>query len=314
MLPYLYDFEKGYEMLNYQESIIEVPGGKIWSELVYNEDTKNNPALICLHGGPGSTHNGIKFGLEHLAEFFPIIFYDQLGGGNSVLIDENYDQDNLWNTERFVTELATLIEFYKLEEFSLFGTSWGSSLALEYLFSEYLPKPQSLILGSPLVSTKMWLEDANILKQQMPADVYHCMLDCEYNDTTDSDEYQSAMEQFYNRHVLRKSELDEEQLSYLAENPSHFNMGAYRSMWGPSEFYVTGSLAELDRFHDLQNITLPTLFIGGEFDEARPETLELFQQQVSDSQLIIIPGASHCGYVEQPEAYSGAVRDFLLDD
>lgn len=301
-------------MFNYQESIIDVPGGKIWSELVYNEATKNNPALICLHGGPGSTHNGIKFGFEKLAEFFPIIFYDQLGGGNSTLIDEDADYDSLWSIKCFVTELATLIEFYQLEKFNFFGTSWGSSLALEYLFSEYSLKPQRLILGSPLVSTKMWLEDANILKQQMPAEIYQCMLDCEYNDTTSTDEYKSAMDQFYNRHVLRKSELNDEQLSYLAENPSHFNLDAYHSMWGPSEFYVTGSLIELDRFSDLQNITIPTLFIGGEFDEARPETLALFQQQVEGSQLVIIPGASHCGYVEAPEQYSAAVKDFLLED
>lgn len=301
-------------MLNYQESIINVPGGKIWSELIYSEATKNNPALICLHGGPGSTHSGIKFGFEKLAEFFPIIFYDQLGGGNSNLIDEDSDDSSLWSIERFVTELATLIEFYQLEEFNLFGTSWGSSLALEYLFSEYLPKPQRLILGSPLISTKMWLEDANILKQQMPADVYQCMLDCEYNDTTDSDEYKNAMEQFYNQHVLRKSELNDEQLTHLTENPSYFNLRAYNSMWGPSEFYVTGSLIELDRFADLHRITLPTLFIGGEFDEARPETLELFRQQVENSRLIIIPGASHCGYLEVPEQYSEAVKDFLLED
>lgn len=301
-------------MLNYQESIIDVPGGKIWSELVYSDATKDNPALICLHGGPGSTHNGIKFGLEKLAEFFPIIFYDQLGGGNSVLIDEDVEQSSLWNIKRFVDELAALVEFYQLEEFNLFGTSWGASLALEYLFSDCLPKPQRLILGSPLISTEMWLEDANLLKQQMPAETYQCMLDCEYNDTTSTDEYKSAMDQFYNRHVLRKSELNDEQLSYLAENPSHFNLDAYHSMWGPSEFYVTGSLIELDRFSDLQNITIPTLFIGGEFDEARPETLALFQQQVEGSQLVIIPGASHCGYVEAPEQYSAAVKDFLLED
>lgn len=301
-------------MLNYQESIIDVPGGKIWSELVYSDATKDNPALICLHGGPGSTHNGIKFGLEKLAEFFPIIFYDQLGGGNSALIDEDVEQSSLWNIKRFVDELATLIEFYDLEEFNLFGTSWGASLALEYLFSEYLPKPQRLILGSPLISTEMWLEDANLLKQQMPVETYQCMLDCEYNGTTDSGEYQSAMEQFYDRHVLRKNEFSSEQLSYLAENPSHFNLSAYRSMWGVSEFYVTGSLIDLDRFNDLQHIIIPTLFIGGEFDEARPETIALFQEQVENSGLVIIPGASHCGYVEVPEKYSEAVKDFLLED
>ena len=150
-------------MYSRQEVMINVPGGQVWSELIYNESTKHKPALVCLHGGPGSTHNGLKFGLAKLAKFFPIIFYDQLGGGNSSLPDAEGERADLWQVERFVSELACVIEYYQLDEFNLFGTSWGSSLALEYLFSEYLPKPQRLILGSPLISTGMWLEDANVL-------------------------------------------------------------------------------------------------------------------------------------------------------
>lgn len=301
-------------MYSRQEVMINVPGGQVWSELIYNESTKHKPALVCLHGGPGSTHNGLKFGLAKLAKFFPIIFYDQLGGGNSSLPEAEDERTDLWQVERFVSELACVIEYYQLEEFNLFGTSWGSSLALEYLFSEYLPKPQRLILGSPLISTGMWLEDANVLKQQMPAEVYQCMLECEYNDTTDSAEYKSAMEQFYDRHVLRKSELGEAQLNYLAENPSYFNIEAYHSMWGPSEFYVTGNLIDLERFDNLYQIAIPTLFIGGEFDEACPSTLALFQEQVPNSELVIIAGASHCGYFEEPQPYAAAVKNFLLAD
>lgn len=38
---------------------------------------------MSLHGGPGSAHYKMKWSIKELAQQFPIIFYDQLGGGES---------------------------------------------------------------------------------------------------------------------------------------------------------------------------------------------------------------------------------------
>lgn len=297
--------------MQYKEFMIDVPGGQVWSQLIYTDEGKDKPPLICLHGGPGSTHDKIKYGLEALANEFPLIFYDQLGGGKSALPDEDISSTELWKIERFVDELAALIEFYNIDQFNLFGNSWGSSLALEYMLSEYQPKPQKLILSSPLISTSMWLDDVNQLKSELPVDTYNTLQDCEYNDNTDSEEYRLAMDEFYNRHVLRISNLSDEQLEFMAEHPSTFNMDAYAYMWGPSEFYVTGTLIDYERFDDLVNLDLPVLFIGGEFDEATPSSLKLFQQQVVGAELEIVPNTSHSGFFEAPAEYAELIRQFI---
>lgn len=294
-----------------RETFIEVAGGRIWSEIIYTETSKHRPALICLHGGPGSNHNKLKYSLSGLAKFFPIIFYDQLGGGKSYVQEGNPANNHLWNVQRFTDELASLIQFYKLEQFNLFGSSWGSSLAIEYWLGNYNPKPQRLVLGSPLISTKIWEKDSTLLKQQLPAEIYSILVECEQHNQTSSQKYKDAMEQFYNRHVLRKPELNATQLDFLARNPTFINNDVYQNMWGCNEFYSTGQLANYERFADLQHISIPTLFIGGEHDEARPETLALYQQQVKDSQLVTIAGASHCGYFEATPAYSKALQEFL---
>jgi len=151
------------------DNIIEVPGGKIWSQMIYTEASKNLTPIIFLHGGPGSTHDKLKWGLRDLVHERPLIFYDQLGGGKSLSISDGMGSGLLWSIERFVAELDQLIRFYELNQFILFGTSWGASLALEYYFSNQTSgKPVVMILNSPLVSTKMWMEDAEKLKKGMP--------------------------------------------------------------------------------------------------------------------------------------------------
>jgi proline iminopeptidase len=57
-------------------SWIDVPGGRVWYKIV-DEEHDAKPVL-CLHGGPGSTHTYLQ-ALEELADPRPVIFYDQLG-------------------------------------------------------------------------------------------------------------------------------------------------------------------------------------------------------------------------------------------
>jgi proline iminopeptidase len=56
------------------EGYIDVPGGKIW---YYDIGAGDRTPLLCLHGGPGSTHHNLE-ALEALAGRRRVIFYDQL--------------------------------------------------------------------------------------------------------------------------------------------------------------------------------------------------------------------------------------------
>ena len=61
-----------------QEGFIEVTGGRVW----YRSLGEGGIPLLCLHGGPGFTHYYLE-PLELLADQRQVIFYDQLGCGNS---------------------------------------------------------------------------------------------------------------------------------------------------------------------------------------------------------------------------------------
>ncbi|HEY0770789.1 MAG TPA: alpha/beta fold hydrolase, partial [Sphingobacteriaceae bacterium] len=138
------------------QGYVPVPGGKIWYEII-GADKPGTP-LLLLHGGPGFTSDYLR-PLEALGDVRPVIFYDQLGSGRS-----DRPQDTaLWKLDRFVEELSALRTELNLEKIHLFGHSWGTMLATEYL-SQRPEGIQSLVLASPCISTGRWLTDTNALR------------------------------------------------------------------------------------------------------------------------------------------------------
>jgi proline iminopeptidase len=93
--------------------------------------------------------------------------------------------------------------------------------------------------------------------------------------------------------------------------PVRFNAELYEYMWGPSEFVATGTLRDYDRIDRLAEIRIPTLFLVGEHDEARPETMLEFQALVPGSVVKVIPDAAHVVNVDQSQAFNRAIDEFL---
>ncbi|HQQ11949.1 MAG TPA: hypothetical protein PK855_02240, partial [Bacteroidales bacterium] len=63
-----------------REGFVETEGGKVWYCIEGAE--KPNVPLIIVHGGPGASHDYL-LNLGELANGRPVVFYDQLGCGNS---------------------------------------------------------------------------------------------------------------------------------------------------------------------------------------------------------------------------------------
>jgi pimeloyl-ACP methyl ester carboxylesterase len=63
-----------------REGHIAVDGGRVWHKIV--GENKQAPPLLMLHGGPGAASDYLQ-PLDALADERPVVFYDQLGGGNS---------------------------------------------------------------------------------------------------------------------------------------------------------------------------------------------------------------------------------------
>ncbi len=279
---------------------IQVTGGKVWYKTVGN-NIQATPLLV-LHGGPGASHDYLE-PLEKFADERPLIFYDQLGCGNS----DKPDNTSFWNLERFVDELQQVIHFLALEKVHILGQSWGSSLAVEYYLTKHPQEVNSLILSGPLLSASRWINDQKSYIKQLPGKTRKVILQYEKTGEFDSPEYKDAMMVFYKKHVCRLDNWPD----YLSCAFSKLNLSQYEYMWGPSEFTVTGTLKNYERVELLNKIDIPVLFTCGEYDEATPDTTRYYQQNLPDSRLHIFIDASHEHHIEKTDEYLKTVRKFL---
>jgi proline iminopeptidase len=280
------------------EGYIDVPGGRVW---YYDVGGGDATPLLCLHGGPGSTHHNLE-PLEALAARRRVIFYDQLGCGRS----DRPDNPALWVIDRFVEELAQVRAALGLDRVHLFGSSWGGILALQYVLDRK-PELQSLILcGSP-ASMPRWTADCEELLGQQPAEVVKVIRDHEASGFTSCPEYQAAILGFYREHFCRLDPWP----ACLERSFAESGGVVYATMNGPSEFTVTGSLKDWDVMDRLGEITAPALLVGGRYDECRPDHLAEMHRRMPGSQLAIIEDASHLCFAEQPAEFTAVANSFL---
>ena len=281
-----------------KEGYVDVPGGKIWYEIV---GSGGSPPLITLHGGPGSSHFSLE-PLRVLGEDRPVVFYDQLGCGNS----DRPDDLSLWTMDRFVQELHILREALGFYRCHILGHSWGTMLGMDY----YLTHPNgiaSLIQSSPCISIERWVADCNKYRKQLPPEVQEVMDKHEAAGTTESEEYRDAEKEFNKRHVLRLDTVPEAVLKGRQQR----GKVVYQTMWGPSEFFMTGTLAGYDRSGDLHRIGVPALYSCGRFDEAAPDTVEWYSSLTPNSEFVVYENSAHMPHWEDQQEYIGVVHDFL---
>lgn len=89
------------------------------------------------------------------------------------------------------------------------------------------------------------------------------------------------------------------------------NQQIYNFMWGASEFTVTGTLQDYDAAEWLRELKMPALFTCGRYDEATPEATAYYASLVRDSQFHVFENSSHMPSVEEPEAYTKKIQEFL---
>jgi proline-specific peptidase len=281
------------------EGYLEVPGGRVWYRAV-GEQSDATP-LLCLHGGPGFTHYYLE-PLEALAEHRRVIFYDQLGCGRS----DQPDDLSLWTVDRFVEELAQVREALGLEKLHLFGSSWGGMLAMQYTLDRR-PELASLTLcGSP-ASMIRWVSDCEELLAEEPAEVRQVIREHEAAGFTACPEYQSAILGFYRKHVCRLRPWP----AGLERSFAEAGYVVYNTMNGPSEFTVTGTLKTWSVMDRLAEISVPTLLVGGRYDECTPGHLTEMHSRIPRSQLVIIEDASHLCFAEQPAQFNDIINEFM---
>jgi len=295
----------GIKMVN-----IETPKGKfrVWTKRI-----GDNPKikLLLLHGGPGATHEYF----ECFESFIPregieMIYYDQLGSGNS----DNPNDTALWDLPRFVEEVEQVRQALKLDKdnFYLLGSSWGGLLAMEYAL-KYQDHLKALIVSNMMASAPDYGKYAeDVLAKQMDPKVLDTIRMIEKKGDFKNPKYMELlMPNFYAEHICRFPV--DQWPEPVNRSFSRLNESLYVTMQGPSEFGVSGKLVNWDIKARLPEIKVPTLTIGGKFDTMDPEHMKWMSTQVKQGRYLYCPTGSHLSmYDDQKDYFPGLIK-FIKD-
>jgi pimeloyl-ACP methyl ester carboxylesterase len=262
------------------EGLLDRQVGRTWYRVT---GEGGRTPLVCLHGGPGSTHNYFR-PLERLADERPVVLYDQLGCGRS-----DRPEELEWCLEVFTAELDDLRDHLGLEEIHLLGTSWGGMLALEHALARG-GTVRSLVLSSTLACADDWAAEAKRLR-----------------DAIDVEEDEEALAEFERRHFFR-GETEPLELVRMGEER---NGAVYEAMWGTNEWTMTGALAGWDVRSRLGELSMPTLILRGAHDLSTAAISKTLTDGIPHAREVVFAESSHTPVLEETERYLRTVRDFL---
>lgn len=288
---------EGFKIFDTHTGYLDVKGGKIW----YKVRGGSGVPVVMLHGGPGFTSYYLTALADSIAKDRPVIIFDQLGCGRSDKITDT----SLMNMQHHIDQVSALLKHLKITEYDLYGHSFGTMLAMDF----YLQHPEnirSIILASPCMRTRTWVEDADILMQVIPDSARHTLQALGKGLKPDSVQLANALNIYYGRFYNRKKPLS----PYVDSSLQHQALNVYRHMWGPEEFVATGNLKNYDRTGDLNKLKVPVLFTAGEYDAARPATVMYYQSLVPVSSFVEIMDAGHSTMTDNIDAEIRAIRQF----
>jgi L-proline amide hydrolase len=280
-------------------------GYETWYRIIGDLDSTSTPVVIC-HGGPGAAHDYTE-PIAELSRFGRgCVLYDQVGCGKSMHLPDAPAE--FWSPQLFKDELAELTRHLGVaSRYAVVGQSWGGMLALEHAL-DHPPGLRAIVVADSPASMPLWVEEANRLRKDLPADVQETLTRHETEGTTGDPAYEEAVRVYYDQHLCRVAWPDcvERSFAQMANDPT-----VYHTMNGPSEFHCIGSLRTWDITERLPEIDTPTLLVSGRYDEATPHIVEQIHSRIPGAQWALFEESSHMPHVEEPEAFLARVESFL---
>ena len=287
---------------------IKTPVGdfKVWTKRF-----GNNPKIkiLLLHGGPAMTHEYMEcFETFFQRQGFEFYEYDQLG---SYYSDQPKDS-SLWTIDRFVEEVEQVRQAIGADSsnFYILGNSWGGILAMEYAL-KYQKNLKSLLVANMVASAPEYAKYAEeVLAKQMKPEVLAEVKELEAKKDFANPRYMELlMPNFYKEHLCRLTDFPDA----FNRSMKHANGEIYTMMQGPSEFGISGRLANWDIKNRLKEITVPTLMVGAKHDTMDPKAMEEQSKMVKKGQFLYCPNGSHLSMWDDQKVFMTGVIKFIND-
>jgi len=263
---------------------------------------KNGKPILFLHGGPGG---GIIPAYRRFfdPEFYRIILFDQRGSGKSTPNAELTDN----TTWHLVSDIEVLREHLKIDEWTVFGGSWGSTLSLTYAVS-HPTKVKALILrgiflcrpheinwfyqeGASFIYPDYWEDYISII----PVAERNDMVAAYYNRLTS----ENPVTRLEAAKAWSKWEAATSKIHYSEENVQEFDNPELALAFARIEchYFINKIFLDspefiLDNIREIRHI--PTIIIQGRYDMVCPMTTAWdLHLAFPEAKFIVVPDAGH---------------------
>ncbi|RRK11307.1 alpha/beta fold hydrolase [Lactiplantibacillus garii] len=266
--------------------------------------------LLCLHGGPGDTHEVFeRFGPELAALDVEVTMYDQLGSWYSDTPDwdDPHVRKKYLNEAYYLKEVDEVRRKLGYDHFYLAGHSWGGVLAMTYAAS-HQEQLRGLIIISMIDNVADYVKRMKAIRQAefSPAENAF-MLAIEKRGEWDNPHYRQLITHLYHQYVNRR------QPEVLAHQIDIQAKPVYNYFQGDNEFVVYGDLGGWDFSHQLKTIQLPTLLSFGDHETMPLTAAKRMAHAMPNARLVVTPNSGHNHMVDNPAVFFTNLRHYLTD-
>lgn len=273
---------------------------------LYYHTYGEGPPLLVLNGGPGlsSEHFAdLARQLAALGDGHRVILFDQRGTGRSPLA--TVDETTV-TVAKMIDDVEALRRHLGIDEWAVLGHSWGGMYAMLYA-TRHPERVRGLALSSSGGADLEWLSYVgdNIRFRLGPERraVYERSFDAEYQSENPERAERERVEALATAYVF-----DPDHIPFVVEALTRegANFPEVRGL-----VYTDLRRIGYDLHDELATFTRPALVVHGRQDLLGDLVPHRIHQSLANAELVWLDRCSHYGWLDQPEAYFGAIEAFL---
>ncbi len=223
--------------------------------------------------------------IESLSERFRLIAPDLQGFGRSDAPDDR----SRYSMDSYADQLNELLDHLSLDRVVLCGLSMGGYIAFAFI-RRYVERARALVLADTRAEADApdGRDKRSAQQAQVQAEGVEGVIE-------------TLATALLAEATQEKKQDVVERVKQLMFNPAAGFIGALEAMKNRP-----------DSTDLLSKITVPTLVIVGENDRVTPpEAARKIHEHIGRSRLVVVPEAGHLSNLEAPEAFNGALAEFL---
>ena len=270
------------------------PEGVLYYELYgVGSDT-----LLLINGGPGMNSRGFQGLAQLLSKGRVVVLYDQRGTGRSTLNEVSEETVTL---EKMAADLELLRSHLGIRRWKVMGHSFGGMLGAYYT-SRY-PESVCSMVQSSSGGLDMGLFDGLSIRSRLTQLQRDSLAYWEGKMANGDTSYQVRYER--GKHLAPAYLSDDKYIPQVAHRLTQANYTVNRLV------YADMRKIGFDCKEELATYQGPVLVIQGADDVVPVAISKKGHSVFPNSELIILEDCNHYGWLEQPEAYFGAIFSFL---